>query len=326
MRKVGAQAQLGQARANQAPDVTLSSFFSLHRPLSVTTTIPPPSSTEAFNNLFETRHQRDPWENGNSAERRPEDVIYTLHNTIESLENGADSVPDHGPGWRVATPEEHKAIMRQKAQSQDEGVRWEVIRESQSNNDAIKHLDGAPRMKSLDELIAQFKPFGAPPPPQPFPDEQKVAEKKKATKQSRASAQRPQQKSYQTTITFTDITAADGTRVVRPHVSPLVRIPDPEPLSLQSQAIQEPQAHQPRIRQPFLERMRRRQQLYLQAQHTKILERMGEPRAIRRAPSEKRIKMLLISVKRQRKLKMKKHKYKKLMKRTRNLRRRLDRT
>lgn len=35
--------------------------------------------------------------------------------------------------------------------------------------------------------------------------------------------------------------------------------------------------------------------------------------------------MLLISVKRQRKLKMKKHKYKKLMKRTRLLRRKLDR-
>jgi hypothetical protein len=35
--------------------------------------------------------------------------------------------------------------------------------------------------------------------------------------------------------------------------------------------------------------------------------------------------MLAISVKRQRKLKMKKHKYKKLMKRTRLLRRKLDR-
>jgi hypothetical protein len=36
--------------------------------------------------------------------------------------------------------------------------------------------------------------------------------------------------------------------------------------------------------------------------------------------------MLAISVKRQRRLKMKKHKYKKLMKRTRTLRRKLDRT
>ncbi|OBT56552.1 hypothetical protein VE04_04413 [Pseudogymnoascus sp. 24MN13] len=35
--------------------------------------------------------------------------------------------------------------------------------------------------------------------------------------------------------------------------------------------------------------------------------------------------MFALSVKRQRKLKMKKHKYKKLMRRTRNLRRRLDR-
>ncbi|KAK4546919.1 hypothetical protein LTR36_001651 [Oleoguttula mirabilis] len=291
-------------------DVTLSSFFSLHRPLSVTTTIPPPTTSEAFNNLFATQPQRDPWENGNSAERRPEDVIYTLHNTIESLDHGANS-------------------------AQDDGVRWEVLQESQSNNhDAIKHLDSAPMMKSLDELVAQFKPFSAPPPPQPFPDEQKAGageKKRAAAKQTRSSAQRPQQKSYQTTITFTDITAADGTRMVRPHVSPLVRIADPlAEDALEIHATQgpggSPPQQQQRIRQPFLERMRRRQQLYLQAQHTKILERMGEQRAVRRAPSEKRIKMLLISVKRQRKLKMKKHKYKKLMKRTRNLRRRLDRT
>jgi len=247
------------------------------------------------------------WQNGNSAERRPEDVIYTLHNTIETLENSA-------------------------ANAQDEGVRWEVIQESQSNSDGVKHLDGAPRLKSLDELVAQFKPFKAPPPPQPFAEEQKASEKKRSAKQAKSTRQ-PQQKSYQTTITFTDTTAADGTRIVTPHVSPLVRVPDAlSATSTQpsSHLIEESNQHHPRIRQPFLERMRRRQQLYLQGQHSKILERMGEqqqPRSmIRRAPSEKRIKMLLISVKRQRKLKMKKHKYKKLMKRTRTLRRRLDRT
>ena len=49
--------------------------------------------------------------------------------------------------------------------------------------------------------------------------------------------------------------------------------------------------------------------------------RIREPSASR----QERMKMFLISVKRQRKLKMKKHKYKKLMKRTRNLRRKLDR-
>jgi hypothetical protein len=55
---------------------------------------------------------------------------------------------------------------------------------------------------------------------------------------------------------------------------------------------------------PFLSRMKARQEQY----------------RIQRGED-----MYAISVKRQRKLKMKKHKYKKLMRRTRNLRRRLDR-
>ncbi|KAF6231247.1 hypothetical protein HO173_010579 [Letharia columbiana] len=59
--------------------------------------------------------------------------------------------------------------------------------------------------------------------------------------------------------------------------------------------------------QPFLGRMRERQLQYM--------DRLGDGEIWQ-----------VISVKRQRKLKMKKHKYKKLMKRTKNLRRRLDRT
>jgi hypothetical protein len=50
------------------------------------------------------------------------------------------------------------------------------------------------------------------------------------------------------------------------------------------------------------------------------------PTTFREHVRRRRGGMLLISVKRQRKLKMKKHKYKKLMKRTRLLRRKLDRT
>jgi hypothetical protein len=51
----------------------------------------------------------------------------------------------------------------------------------------------------------------------------------------------------------------------------------------------------------------------------------GRSKAFREHVTQRRAGMLLISVKRQRKLKMKKHKYKKLMKRTRLLRRKLDR-
>lgn len=56
-----------------------------------------------------------------------------------------------------------------------------------------------------------------------------------------------------------------------------------------------------------------------------FLERLAQ-RQLRIEDARGRRSMHAISVKRQRKLKMKKHKYKKLMKRTRNERRKLDRT
>jgi len=65
------------------------------------------------------------------------------------------------------------------------------------------------------------------------------------------------------------------------------------------------------IHQPFLDRMKIRQKRYQQYREDRAEKDRGT--------------MLLISVKRQRKLKMKKHKYKKLMKKTRLLRRKLDR-
>jgi len=276
-------------------DFSLASFFSLHRPLSPTCTIPPPASMEAFRSIFETQHEHDSWENGNSAERRPEDMIYTLHHNFDNFDGGAGS-------------------------SQEDGVRWEVLQESPSNSEGgVKHLDGPPRRRTMDELVAPFRPFHAPPPPQAFSTERKSApvERKRIVRQ-------PKQKHYETTIRVTETTTADGQRTYSAIPSPIVRIPDPEEQAKLS--YREPPSQQIRIRQPFLERMRKRQQLYLQAHHSKVLEHMDEPRAvIRRAPSHRRPQMLLISVKRQRKLKMKKHKYKKLMRRTRNLRRRLDR-
>lgn len=282
----------------------MSSFFSLHRPISLTAPLPPASSQEAFDTIFASKElKHDPWEHGNSAERRPEDVIYTLHNTIETLENAAAAPAD------------------------GEGVRWEIIHESPSHNggEGIKHLDGVPRMKSLDELVAQFKPFRVPPPPQPFPTESKTSdtEKRRLAKQAKQNQLQMKRESYTTTIIVTASTSADGQRTFKASSSPIVRINDPERES--SSTIQEP-GH--RIRQPFLERMRRRQLLFLQQQQKKALEGgvLGGMGYVRRAPSARRRgRMWAISVKRQRKLKMKKHKYKKLMKRTRNLRRRLER-
>ncbi|KAF2169885.1 hypothetical protein M409DRAFT_20299 [Zasmidium cellare ATCC 36951] len=272
-------------------DFSVSSFFSLHRPLSLSSTIPPSATTEAFDNIFESRKEVDPWENGNSAERRPEDVVYALGSLFDNIDGAAN-------------------------ESQDDGVRWEVIQESPSNQDgAVKHLDGPPRVKSLDEQIAEFRPFKAPPPPHPFPQEEQKsgASKRKASK--------PKQQSYEMRIILTENTNSSGERTYTASSSPIIRIENPEQ---QSKSIQEP-AQKGQARHPFKERMQERQRAFQLRNQGKIKAMTNAQPMIRKAPSARRGKMLLISVKRQRKLKMKKHKYKKLMKRTRNLRRRQDR-
>ncbi|PPJ54156.1 hypothetical protein CBER1_01063 [Cercospora berteroae] len=269
----------------QYPEFSVSNFFSLHRPLSLGSTIPPPSSTEAFDRIFESRKPRDPWENGNSAEGRPEDVVYALRHQFEDME--------------IKT-----------GQTEEDGVRWEVMQEQSGQHDGVKHLDGPPRLKTLDEMVAQFRPFEAPPPPQPFPEEAKAVEKKKASK--------PKQKHYATTIFLTESTSETGQTTYTASTSPIVRIPE-------SQAVVEEPAQESK-RSGFRERMQRNQKAYFLRQQEKMTARPMGPSFIRNAPSASRLnRMLLISVKRQRKLKMKKHKYKKLMKRTRNLRRRQDR-
>jgi hypothetical protein len=283
-------------------DLMLSTFFSLHRPISVTTSIPPPATPERFNTLFASPRQRqaaeNPWENGNSAERRPEDVIYSLRQTIESLESGARN-------------------------TEDEGMRWEVIQESSTNNsDGVMHLEGVPKTKNLEELVSQFRPFKAPPPPQPFPDspEGKTAEKKASQKASTKG--RPRQKTFTTTLTVTENIYDDGQKTYSVSPSPMVPLPDAQSSTA---SIQEPTT-----RQPFLTRMYRRRLAQARTSHASFPQTpVGGMSIRRREPSDARQeriqRMYLISVKRQRKLKMKKHKYKKLMKRTRNLRRKLDR-
>jgi hypothetical protein len=105
-----------------------------------------------------------------------------------------------------------------------------------------------------------------------------------------AEAQEPQHRTYTAVLTIEESTDENGEVTYMAHSTPLVqRDPPATP-----------------ARYPFLERMNIRQEQYRERR---------EEHGIYQA----------ISVKRQRKLKMKKHKYKKLMRRTRNLRRRLDR-
>jgi len=152
------------------------------------------------------------------------------------------------------------------------------------------------------------------PPPPPRPIEDMLAEMEKGKVGGRKKGRKG--KSWQTTITVTEWMDGLGHSTFRAASSPIVRLPSQHQQGSTVEIVEESSAAQ-MGRQPFLERMRTRQQKFLE-------NRGGNSAATIRSPLGKRMpKMILISVKRQRKAKMKKHKLKKLRKRTRNLRRKL---
>jgi hypothetical protein len=148
---------------------------------------------------------------------------------------------------------------------------------------------GVPRDIPLTKL-AEFRPFMAPPVPEPQTDSSMQKRGKRASKKDSGKV-----RTWTTKIEVTERRTATGQLVYSATTSePMIENIIEEPESAVSRNVP--------MQQPFLQKMRIRQQKWEEA---------------------KRTKMHAISVKRQRKLKMKKHKYKKLMKRTRNERRRL---
>ncbi len=158
---------------------------------------------------------------------------------------------------------------------------------------AVQHLDSNPEETGLrlERLIisGDYRPFQPPPVPAPMHNIEFLKAGAEAAKDSE-----PLHRIYTAVITVEESTHANGDITYMAHSSPLV---------------EQPTSGAP----AFRERMRSRHLRYQEKRHEKfgMLDEKNE--------------MLAISVKRIRKLKMKKHKYKKLMRRTRNLRRRLDR-
>jgi hypothetical protein len=165
-------------------------------------------------------------------------------------------------------------------------VRAAITAESYRNAE-VQHLDNAPENPAMDFSDHMLSNRFQPfsPPPAPVPMDTPDS---LAAGAEAAESQEPQHRTYTAVLTIEESTAANGEVTYMAHSSPLVA-EDP-----------------PATPTKFLERMQIRHERY----------------RIQRAEEND---MLAISVKRQRKLKMKKHKYKKLMRRTRNLRRRLDR-
>ncbi|KAB8077810.1 hypothetical protein BDV29DRAFT_167485 [Aspergillus leporis] len=232
----------------QPHDVHVASFFSIHRPISVSTTVPPLSSPEAFDAIFTARKP---------SKQEADDVIFTLSSAVNSMENSAFPL------------------------GEQEGTLNHFDMEG-------NHLDGmnmAELKVSVEELTRRLRPFNPPPPPVPF-DEMKD---NGAVELENFSAH---ETSYSTVLTIHESTHADGRKTYEAHTGPFVRTPDMDaPGAGENEALIDVPS------QPG----------------TTYIERLRNNRT-----------MQAISTKRRRKLKMKKHKYKKLLRKTRTLRRKLD--
>ncbi|KAL8966164.1 MAG: hypothetical protein Q9183_003494 [Haloplaca sp. 2 TL-2023] len=194
------------------------------------------------------------------------------------------------------------------------------------------HLDAQPTQQQhftldIEELSKTFRPFNVPPPPVPMPDPPATVEEPSQAPKRRTRAKATKERTYTTVLTITEQSHPNGKRTFQASLSPLQEgkfftpsLPSTSHNNATSQHL--PQHHHQQLqeqeeltlpphRQPFLQRLAYRQQLFDESRGERLRGKRGTWR--------------MISVKRQRKLKMKKHKYKKLMRKTRNLRRRLDR-
>lgn len=266
-----------------AGDVHMSNFFSLHRPMSVTTPIPLESSSAVFSSIFDPKP---------TLKHKATDVVYTISSAVDTLENAASSTQTQNS---------------QQMTQEEVDLRAAVTQASPSNADPSPHHLDLPAKtfhQHLQELAKNFQPYRKPPPPVPMdsslPEEALHQTSQQAEAQSESVIT---QKTFTTTLTIHENTYGSGRRSYKTHTTPIVEGPG------SSTGDEEKEVYLPPAPrgQPFLGRMRERQLQYM--------DRLGDGEIWQ-----------AISVKRQRKLKMKKHKYKKLMKRTKNLRRRLDRT
>lgn len=254
---------LEQAGRRQAHGLTLaalglSTFFSLHRPISVTHSMPKSVTEESFATIFDLR----------SKPMSTSEVISTLSRTADDLDG---------------------AMAKMTISEQTE---------ADANGDPVRkvdlqHADGTESSVyvQLNAMAGQFVPFRPPPAPEARPASEANADvEAAAASHSLLADDAPQHRVYKALFTIEESTDTNGEVRVMAH-SPRI--------------VDDDAAAAPRS---FLERMARRQLMFDEAR-----------------PADRGTTMHALSVRRQRKLKMKKAKYKKLMKKTRNLRRKLDR-
>ncbi|KAL4810055.1 hypothetical protein BDV18DRAFT_52393 [Aspergillus unguis] len=113
----------------QPHDVQLASFFSIHRPISVSTTVPPPSSPEVFDSIFTKQAKND-----------ADDVIFTLSSAVDTMETAAHHYAENdGP-----------------------------MNAFEMEGSQLDGMDMSELKASVEEMTKRLRPFNPPPPPTPY--------------------------------------------------------------------------------------------------------------------------------------------------------------
>lgn len=255
--------------------LALSSFFSLHRPISVTHSLPRIVTDDAFAAIFTQR----------ARAAKPSEVMSTISRTVQGLEQPMASLSVEGD---ANTAPETEAGIHKLDMMQGEGAEAAVS-------------------VQINSMSGNFLPFRPPPLPQPHSATSTPEAAGKAGSDAALAAEADQQmqtRVYRAVFTIEESTDAHGDVKILAHSPELIE----EPQQQQQQGAKGAAAPEPRT---FLERMALRQIRYEDSRDQQQHVRGGT--------------MLAISVKRQRKLKMKKKKYKKLQKRLRHEKRKHDR-
>jgi hypothetical protein len=161
--------------------VGLTNFFSIHRPISITHTIPKIITDEAFAEIFTSRTRAN----------RPNEVMSTLSNVVDNLEGPVAkltlSPTDEADGQAV-----HKV---------------EIRHEDGSNSSMLVHAKN----------MGQFLPFQPPPLPVPESPENEASMDGAATSSEDGLDLQPQHRVYQAMFTIEETMDADGRVHVMAH-------------------------------------------------------------------------------------------------------------
>jgi hypothetical protein len=318
----------------------VASFFSNHRPISVTSSVPLAAPEQVFQSIFASRKPSPKTKPGTA------EVIYTLASTVQELDTSIARSQSQQQQQQQQTQDQNQ--LGQQERSDLISALTQSSHPSLPNGSEPQHLDGTPQQNisvhipngvklAIQQIARQHRPFNPPPAPRPISDAQIEAEEA-ANALAAEEAEEDQARQLEQQIQEQDFFAQpqrathsvyhgrrprQANRFFTPHTAPMER---DHPL---------PYTQPP---QPNYHHIDGRGNGILQidprAGITDTLPRPSRPHdgfdrsgvsRRRRSPSRREEKLYAISVKRQRRLKMKKHKYKKLMRSTKTLRKKLGR-